>query len=198
MISGAPKPQTIMSYWPALMDKAQVHPRIALFAAEDLEGITDIKEFFTGKGAVPTDPIQVAERATDTVQNTLAMSHRVEAVRLYEICLARSGDKGDMANIGILARSPKAFAFIKEELTAQRLKNFFQELCHGRVERYVLEGLSGLNFLLDRSLGGGGSSTLRTDAQGKTFAQALLRQKLVIPPEVLREVQALRSNTGVV
>ncbi|NBQ52622.1 MAG: DUF1446 domain-containing protein [Proteobacteria bacterium] len=95
------------------------------------------------------------------------------------------GDKGDMANIGIMARSSKAFAFLDQYLTAQRVKDLFQEICLGSVTRYRLPNMEGLNFLLDESLGGGGTVTLRTDAQGKTFAQALLRQKILIPKDVL-------------
>ena len=73
----------------------------------------------------------------------------------------------------------------RKYLTAQRVKDHFQEICQGSVTRYRLPNMEGLNFLLDESLGGGGTETLRTDAQGKTFAQALLRQKILIPKDVL-------------
>lgn len=112
-----------------------------------------------------------------------------KSVPLSTIALGRSGDKGDMANIGILARSPKAFAWLDQWLTAQRVKDLFQEICFGPVVRYRLDNMSGYNFLLDASLGGGGTLTLRTDAQGKTFAQALLRQMAPIPGDVLEDVQ---------
>jgi hypothetical protein len=88
-----------------------------------------------------------------------------------------------------LARSPLAYEFLCNYLTAERVKNWFQELCLGNVTRYRLDRLRGLNFLLDKSLGGGGTVTLRTDAQGKTFSQALLRQRVPIPREVLLDVE---------
>ena len=108
---------------------------------------------------------------------------------LARLCLARSGDKGDSVNIGVLARSQKAFQFIDEYLTAQRIKDYFQELCEGKVTRYRLENMRGLNFLLDSALGGGGTKTLRIDAQGKTFAQALLSQRVPAPKGILDELE---------
>jgi hypothetical protein len=111
-----------------------------------------------------------------------------EWVSYYDLCLARSGDKGDTVNIGVIARSEGAFAFLKQHLTAQRVKDLFQEFCLGQVTRYTLEGLLGLNFLLEKSLGGGGSRSLRADSQGKTFSQALLRQKVRVPNDVLKDV----------
>jgi hypothetical protein len=77
-------------------------------------------------------------------------------------------------------------------LTAQKVKDLFQEICQGSVVRYKLENMNGFNFLLDASLGGGGTLTLRTDAQGKTFAQALLRQMAPIPQDVLDDVERNR------
>ena len=78
---------------------------------------------------------------------------------------------------------------MKKNLTAQVVKDYFQEFCHGKVERYVLENLQGLNFLLEQSLGGGGTKTLRIDAQGKTFAQALINQKFEIDEGTLGSVK---------
>ena len=76
-----------------------------------------------------------------------------ELKSLARICLARSGDKGDSVNIGVLARGPKSYEYLKQNLTAQTIKNMFQELCHGRVVRYELDTLWGLNFILEESLG---------------------------------------------
>ena len=73
-------------------------------------------------------------------------------------------------------------------IPAQLVKDLFQELCHGRVVRHRVDNLWALNFLLEESLGGGGNMTLRADAQGKTFAQALLRQRFAIPPDILDDV----------
>ena len=93
-----------------------------------------------------------------------------------------------------MARSSKAYEFLDSYLTAQRVKDLFQELCQGSVTRYALPNMSGFNFLLDESLGGGGTVTLRTDAQGKTFAQALLRHKALIPKDVLKSVSGESSR----
>ena len=130
-----------------------------------------------------------AEKPTEKVREAQASGHKNELVPLYRICLARSGDKGDSVNIGIIARSALAYDFIKEYLNAQKVKNLFQELCLGKVTRYALDNLLGLNFILDQSLGGGGSCTLRPDAQGKTFGQALLQQAIAIPPDVLNSIK---------
>lgn len=99
-------------------------------------------------------------------------------VKLLEIAHARSGDKGDAANIGLIARRPEYFPVLLREVTAQRVKEHFRELCRGDVTRYELPNLNALNFLLERALDGGGTVSLRTDAQGKTFSSALLRMEI--------------------
>ena len=88
----------------------------------------------------------------------------------------------------MLARSQKSYEFIKENLTSQVIKNLFQQMCNGRVLRYYADNLWGLNFVLEQSLGGGGTCTLRLDAQGKTYAQVLLKQKFLIPKNILNSV----------
>lgn len=99
-------------------------------------------------------------------------------IRLIEIAHARSGDKGDTANIGLIAREPRFYPILVREVTAGRIKAHFGHLCKGQVERYELPNLGALNFLLHESLGGGGTLSLRTDAQGKTFSAALLRMEI--------------------
>ena len=84
----------------------------------------------------------------------------------------------------MLARSAAAYNFLDTYLTAQRVKNYFRDLCHGEVKRYALPRLHGFNFILSQALGGGGTKSLRIDPQGKTLAQALLRQEVCVPPEV--------------
>lgn len=105
--------------------------------------------------------------------------------RLIEIAHARSGDKGDMANVGVIARRPEAYPFLKKTLTAERVKAHFAGICKGKVERFEMDNLGALNFLLHESLGGGGTMALQTDAQGKTFAAAMLRMELEIPGDLL-------------
>ena len=106
-------------------------------------------------------------------------------VQLHRIAAARSGDKGEGSNVGVLARSPEAYAFLKEHLTAERVQAFFTGINAGGVERFTADNMHVLNFLLEESLGGGGSASLRTDAQGKTHGLALLRMELDVPDDVL-------------
>src|SRR6201997_2730358 len=95
-------------------------------------------------------------------------------IPLSRIAHARSGDKGDTANIGIIAFDARHYPVLAREVTAERVKAFFGEMVRGKVERYELPNLGALNFLLHQALGGGGTLSLRTDAQGKTFGAALL------------------------
>ena len=99
-------------------------------------------------------------------------------VQLREIAHARSGDKGDAANIGLIALKPEHYPILVAQVTAERVKEHFRELCKGRVERFELPNLHALNFLLHEALDGGGTVSLRTDAQGKTFSAALLRMEV--------------------
>ncbi len=101
-------------------------------------------------------------------------------IRLIEIAHARSGDKGDTANIGLIARKPEYYPILLEKVTAERVKQHFAEICLGEVVRYELPNLGALNFLLHKSLDGGGTLSLKTDAQGKTYSAALLRMEIDI------------------
>ena len=101
-------------------------------------------------------------------------------VKLLEIAHARSGDKGDASNIGLIALKPEHYPVLVEQVTAARVKEHFRELCYGEVTRYELPNLHALNFVLLKSLDGGGTVSLRTDAQGKTFSAALLRMEVEI------------------
>jgi hypothetical protein len=100
--------------------------------------------------------------------------------QLLELAHGRSGDKGDAANIGIIAYDDKEFEIIKKQLTVNRVKKHFEGICFGEVERYELPNLRALNFLLHNTLGGGGTVSLKHDAQGKTLAAALLRMEIEI------------------
>lgn len=106
-------------------------------------------------------------------------------VLLSRIACARSGDKGEGSNVGIIARSSPAYSFLKETLTAEVVREFLNEINFGGVERFEADNMLVLNFLLEDSLGGGGSASLKTDAQGKTHGLALLRMQLDVPEEVL-------------
>jgi len=99
-------------------------------------------------------------------------------MKLHEIAHTRSGDKGDTANIGVIAWREQDYEILERELTADRVKAYFGDLVQGNVERFELPNLGALNFLLHGSLGGGGTVTLRVDAQGKTYGAALLNFEL--------------------
>src|SRR5512132_2478288 len=104
-------------------------------------------------------------------------------VQLTKLAHARSGDKGDTANVGLIAFSAEVYPILVREVTAARVKQHFKGICKGEVERFELPNLGALNFLLHHSLGGGGTLSLMTDAQGKTFSTALLRMFIEIPDE---------------
>lgn len=99
-------------------------------------------------------------------------------VELRKIAHGRSGDKGDAANVGIIAYDDKGFEIIKNNLTVEKVKKHFEGICLGEVERFELPNLRALNFLLHNTLGGGGTVSLKHDAQGKTLAAALLRMEI--------------------
>lgn len=101
-------------------------------------------------------------------------------VQLAKLAHARSGDKGDTANVGLIALRDDYYPFLEREVTATRVKTHFNGICHGDVERFELPNLGALNFLLHHSLGGGGTLSLMTDAQGKTFSTALLRMEIEV------------------
>ena len=102
-------------------------------------------------------------------------------IQLVRLAHARSGDKGDTANIGLIALKDEYYPFLVREVTATRVKDHFTGVTRGDVERFELPNLKALNFLLHESLDGGGTLSLMTDAQGKTFSTALLRMYIDIP-----------------
>lgn len=104
-------------------------------------------------------------------------------IRLKELAHTRSGDKGDTVNVGVIAYDPAHYDLLVEHLTAARVKEHFGDMVKGEVERFELPNLGALNFMLHNALGGGGTVSLMTDAQGKTFSTAMLRLELDIPAE---------------
>lgn len=102
-------------------------------------------------------------------------------VKLSQLAYARSGDKGDGSNVGVVAFDQAAYDLLKKELTTDRVKEHFKEICFGKVVRYEAPNLLALNFVLHDSLGGGGSESLKTDAQGKTHGLGMLFLELEVP-----------------
>jgi hypothetical protein len=108
-------------------------------------------------------------------------------IRLIDIAHARSGDKGDTGNVGVIARKEEYYPLLQKYLTVDRVKKHFEGIVLGTVERFELPNLGALNFLLHHALGGGGTKSLKNDAQGKTLSSAMLRMELEIDEAVTLE-----------
>ena len=113
---------------------------------------------------------------------------------LYDVAHGRSGDKGDTVNIGVIARRPEFWDVIRSTLTSERVAQHFAGMFDGRVERFELPNLHALNFLLHGALDGGGTVSLMTDAQGKTFSTAMLRMPIDVPDQLAHLVRDRRDR----
>ena len=102
-------------------------------------------------------------------------------VKLIQLAHGRSGDKGDTANVGVIALKPEYYEILKKEVTTERVKAHFGDMVKGPIERFEMPNIGALNFLLHNALGGGGTITLKHDAQGKTLSAALLRMEIEVP-----------------
>jgi hypothetical protein len=111
-------------------------------------------------------------------------------VQLRHIAHGRSGDKGDTVNVGVIALKPEFWPVIREQITIDRVRQHFGDLVKGGIDRFELPNLHALNFLLHESLGGGGTVSLMTDAQGKTFSTAMLRMEIDLPDELAALVES--------
>jgi hypothetical protein len=109
-------------------------------------------------------------------------------IRLVSLAHARSGDKGDTANGGLIAMRPEWYELLERKVTRDSVKKHFQGVITGDVERFELPNLNALNFLLHGALDGGGTLSLKTDAQGKVFSTALLRMKIDVPDDEARRL----------
>ncbi|HLY39040.1 MAG TPA: hypothetical protein VKU61_13440, partial [Candidatus Binatia bacterium] len=179
VFGGRPDVQEAYAYWPALVPRELVTPRIEVargevLAARDLAPVPPGAEI--AAAARPSAP------ASADGASASGPSRRVP---LRRIAYARSGDKGDHANVGVAGRSPAAYAFLRRALDAERVRRHFADWIAGPVERYELPGLRALNFVLRHALGGGGTLSLRADHQGKTLGQGLLLLELDVPEGVL-------------
>lgn len=118
----------------------------------------------------------------------------VRQVQLRWLAHARSGDKGDTANVGLIALKPEWYDLLKQEVTLARVKKHFKGMVTG-VERFELPNLTALNFLLHGALDGGGTISLKTDAQGKVYSTALLRMTIPVPPAIFKTLNAEARRT---
>jgi hypothetical protein len=185
---GRPHASEVIAFWPALVSRTAVFQRVVIDGRDIpvpdpvIEHIDQIdqEEGEMGKGVrrdganVSPDPFGLPPASVPRVR-----------VPLLRLCLARSGDKGDTANIGVIARSEAIYAWMLDHLTSAFVKQHFGDVCQGEVERYTLPNLLAVNFLLHRSLGGGGTSSLLLDPQAKTYAQYLLAAEFDVPQGLL-------------
>jgi len=170
---GRPRASEVVGYWPALVSRSRVATRVVVGTTEQAVPQPEVR-------ASPVTAFRPPE--VDAVPPLRGMRTRAPLSRL---CLARSGDKGDTANIGVIARSPSIFAWMRRNLTAEFVKDRFRGVCKAAVERHEVPNLLALNFLLHESLGGGGTLSLLVDAQGKTYAQYLLAAEVVVEAGLL-------------
>jgi hypothetical protein len=126
----------------------------------------------------------LARADSEVGSNAKGHSGKELKIQLIQIAHARSGDKGNTGNVGVIARAPEYYPLLEKYLTVDKVKEHFAGICLGKVERYELPNLGALNFLLYESLGGGGTRSLKNDAQGKTLSSVMLRIELEITENI--------------
>jgi hypothetical protein len=172
-----PRVQEVLAYWPCLIPASEVTPSVTLLES----GQTFQISWEPARRQESSSPSKDSEPQENALPSATGPSVRVP---LMQLCYARSGDKGDTCNIGVVARNQEIYPWMCQQLTARRVKDYFAELCKGEVERFEMPNLLALNFLLHESLGGGGTVSLRIDPQGKTLAEALLMMQVEVPKEL--------------
>lgn len=181
---GRPLPMGVMTYYPTLIPKELIESKVSLINHEG----KIVEAFYIPSTTGFEEEISSSEdKAIVSSDKPMFPKYdgNTKKVKLNQICLARSGDKGDMTNIGVIARNKAIYDYVKIYLTADLVKIWFKELCKGKVIRYELDNLMALNFLLEESLDGGGTKSLMIDAQGKTFASALLNCEIEVDESIL-------------
>jgi hypothetical protein len=168
---GRPTPQAAYGYWPALVPRKLVSQRVFF------DGVSE--DFPCEEG--PGEPIV---RPAEPPAPPSAPGPRVR-VPLGRVAHARSGDKGDVCNIGVIALTLELYPELVRELTAERVAAFYRSLAHGKVTRYRLDNIGALNFTMQEALGGGGTLSLQLDNQGKTASQGLLTMEIEVAESLL-------------
>ena len=178
---GRPRVQGVVAYWPLLVPRERCTAQVTVVAGS---GEESAEVGFTG----PTGP-GACEGTAATLTEAPAPSGETVTVPLRRVAHGRSGDKGDTCNIGVIARHPALYGWMRDTLTAEWVKERFTGIAHGDVERFEVPNLDALNFLLHESLGGGGTLALKIDAQGKTLSHALLGCEVEIDRALLALVE---------
>jgi hypothetical protein len=184
--TGRPKVQEVIAYWPTLIDKSELE--FTVLQAESNGDERQLESFSPLKNNQ-----QYVWKSTTTTElqpdyDVLKFFVDSTEVEMMRLCLARSGDKGNSANIGVIARTKGIYDFLKSNLVPSVLNYWFMDLCQGDIMRFELNNLGSLNFMLTEVLDGGGTYSGRLDPQGKTLASALLAQKIWIPNSLLNEL----------
>jgi hypothetical protein len=175
LLSGRPKATPVIRLFSFLIDKPRVPAHVEIDgAAVSLEDVVHTENArATPEASIASfDASAVAARDAKLPRHT----HPLRA-----IAWGRSGDKGDACNIGLIARHPAFVALIAEQITPERVAARFAYVARGKVRRYAIPGFHAFNFMLEHALGGGGAASLRYDPQGKTFAQILLDEPVLVP-----------------
>ena len=186
IFGGRPIVQEAYGFWPATIARTHVDAVVEVRHGERRK-VTEVATVLAVTDAESRSDGADAAAINESAESRTARTTRVA---LSTIAYARSGDKGDHANIGVAARSEAAYEFLRETLSAKRVRGFYQELVAGEVVRYELANLLAFNFVLHNALGGGGTLSLRVDHQGKTLAQGLLSMEIDVPEDVLASVGA--------
>ncbi len=172
-LGGRPKVQAVVRLFSFLWPKSSIPIRLELESHEIPCPQMSGQAF---------DPATLPE-ASGPLPPAAAFKAGVRQLRLVDLAFARSGDKGNSANIGVLARKPEYLCFIRAALTAESVDRWFKHCAEGPVHRWDMPGIHGLNFLLENALGGGGMASIRIDPQGKAFAQMLLDFPIPVPAD---------------
>jgi hypothetical protein len=169
---GRPRPSGLIRIHSALLDKSHVPVTVQLG-----DVVLSNKTYLTA-GSESTPKCQFDLEDAELGDSTVEVS-------LEKLAFARSGDKGNNANIGVVAREPRFLPYIYSQLTAQVVDDYFAHLVKGDVERFELPGFNAFNFFMTEALGGGGTASVRADAQGKSLAQQLLSITIKVPADLL-------------
>jgi hypothetical protein len=173
---GRPRASDVVGYWPALIDRASVPMRVVV--GDDEVDVPHLPGPAAAPAGAPFTP-------KSPPPGPSAAGGATVRVPLSRLCLARSGDKGDTSNVGVIARSEAIYAWMVGHITPAFVKERFTGICRGEVERHEVPNLLACNFLLHESLGGGGTLSLLVDAQGKTYAQYLLAADVEVDQSLL-------------
>ncbi|MFQ5607748.1 MAG: acyclic terpene utilization AtuA family protein, partial [Candidatus Zixiibacteriota bacterium] len=184
---GRPRPEEVVAYWPALVRRDLCGARVLTL---DTQGIR-AEQFIKFPLRMSTANVDVTARRRPKGRKPRGVS---TGALLIELAYARSGDKGDMCNIGVIARSGEIYDWLIAYLTPRKVSSFFKGIALGEVTRYRVDNLLALNFLLDGALGGGGTRSLMIDAQGKTLSQALLQMPIKAPSGLFKTLPRKKAR----